>query len=113
LLRCEATPLTLLLPRFWYERSRRRIPVDSGEYAGPSCRERQCPRFRVSHREWLERGRSHFGIPIIPQQRYSTGEIVRRILRLNSSGFDLAGGTAGPAGSDDAPLTAASGLFSE
>jgi len=33
-----------------------------------------------------------FGILIIPQQRYSTGEIVRRILRLNSSGFDLAGG---------------------
>ena len=69
--------------------------------------------FASLHREWLERGRSHFGILIIPQQRYSTGEIVRRILRLNSSGFDLAGGTAGPAGSDDAPLTAASGLFSE
>jgi hypothetical protein len=48
--------------------------------------------FASLHREWLEGGRSHFGILIIPQQRYSTGEIVRRILRLNSSGFDLAGG---------------------
>jgi hypothetical protein len=48
--------------------------------------------FASLHREWLERGRSHFGILIIPQQRYSTGEIVRRILRLNSSVFDLAGG---------------------
>jgi hypothetical protein len=48
--------------------------------------------FASLHRDWLEGGRSHFGILIIPQQRYSTGEIVRRMLRLNSSGFDLAGG---------------------
>ena len=47
--------------------------------------------FAALHREWMERGRSHFGILIIPQQRYSTGEIVSRILRLNSSGFDLGG----------------------
>jgi hypothetical protein len=49
--------------------------------------------FASLHREWLERGRFHFGILIVPRQRYSTGEIVRRILRLNSSAFDLAGGS--------------------
>jgi hypothetical protein len=38
------------------------------------------------------RGRSHSGILIIPRQRYSTGEIIRRILRLTSSGFDLSSG---------------------
>jgi hypothetical protein len=48
--------------------------------------------FASLHREWLERGRSHAGILIIPQQRYSTGEIIRRILRLTSSGFDLSSG---------------------
>ena len=48
--------------------------------------------FASLHREWLERGRSHSGILIIPQQRYSTGEIIRRILRLTSSGFDLSSG---------------------
>ena len=48
--------------------------------------------FARLHSEWLERGRSHFGIPIIPQQRYSTGEIIRRMVRLALSGFDLASG---------------------
>ena len=48
--------------------------------------------FASLHREWLEHSRSHFGILIIPQQRYSTGEIVRRILRLTSSGFDTVSG---------------------
>lgn len=32
--------------------------------------------FASLHREWLERGRPRSGILIIPQQRYSTGEIV-------------------------------------
>ncbi len=48
--------------------------------------------FASLHREWLARNRSHSGILIIPQQRYSTGEIVRRMLRAASSGFDMAGG---------------------
>jgi predicted nuclease of predicted toxin-antitoxin system len=48
--------------------------------------------FASLHRAWLERGKSHSGILIIPQQRYSTGETVRRILRLASSKFDLASG---------------------
>jgi hypothetical protein len=48
--------------------------------------------FATLHREWLEQGQPHFGVLIIPQQPYSTGEIVRRMLRLASSGFDLANG---------------------
>ncbi len=48
--------------------------------------------FAALHCEWLERGRSHSGILIIPQQRYSTGEIVRRFLRLTTSGLELSGG---------------------
>jgi hypothetical protein len=42
--------------------------------------------FASLHLDWLEHGRSHSGILILPQQRYSTGEIVRRMLRLASSG---------------------------
>jgi hypothetical protein len=48
--------------------------------------------FVLLHREWLGQGRSHCGILIIPQQRYSTAEIVQRILRLTSSRFDLTDG---------------------
>ena len=48
--------------------------------------------FASLHRAWLGQGRSHFGILVIPQQRYSTGEIVRRVLRLASSGVELASG---------------------
>ncbi len=48
--------------------------------------------FAVLHREWMERGQPHFGVLIIPQQRYSTGEIVRRTLRLASAGFDSRNG---------------------
>jgi hypothetical protein len=47
--------------------------------------------FASLHRTWLEQGWSHSGILIIPQQRYSTGEIVRRILRVVSSRADFAG----------------------
>ncbi|NDJ09657.1 MAG: hypothetical protein EBY17_00480 [Acidobacteriia bacterium] len=48
--------------------------------------------FALLHRDFMERGRSHSGILIISQQRFSTGEIVRRILRLASSGIDPANG---------------------
>ena len=48
--------------------------------------------FASLHRAWAEQGRSHFGILIVPQQRFSTGEIVRRMLRLSSSRFDLTNG---------------------
>ena len=48
--------------------------------------------FAALHSEWMKQGRSHFGVLIIPQQRYSTGEIVRRMLRLTASRFDLASG---------------------
>lgn len=48
--------------------------------------------FATLHGKWVEQGRPHFGVLIIPQQRYSTGEIVRRVLRLASSRFDLASG---------------------
>ena len=48
--------------------------------------------FAYLHRKWLEQGRSHCGVLIIPQQRYSTGEVVRRVLRLVSSGLDLTSG---------------------
>lgn len=48
--------------------------------------------FVLLHREWVEQGRSHSGVLIIPQQRYPTGEIVRRMLRVASSRLDLANG---------------------
>ena len=48
--------------------------------------------FASLHGAWAEQGRSHFGILIVPQQRFSTGEIVRRMLRLSSSRFDMANG---------------------
>ena len=48
--------------------------------------------FASLHREWLEQSQSHCGVLIIPQQRYSTGEIVHGLLRVASSGIDLTGG---------------------
>jgi Domain of unknown function (DUF5615) len=48
--------------------------------------------FASQHRQWLVQERLQSGIPIIPKQRYSTGEIVRRILRVPSSRFDVASG---------------------
>ena len=48
--------------------------------------------FASLHRQWVSQDRPHAGILIIPQQRYSTGEMVRRMLRVASSGFDMAGG---------------------
>ncbi len=41
-------------------------------------------------RAWITESRKHAGI--IPQQRYSTGEIVRRMIRLTFSKVDLADG---------------------
>ena len=34
------------------------------------------------HHEWLAQGQSHAGIILVPRQRYSTGEKVRRLLEL-------------------------------
>jgi hypothetical protein len=48
--------------------------------------------FVLLHRKWLELGRPHGGVLLIQQQRYSTGEIVRRILRVASSRIDLTNG---------------------
>ena len=48
--------------------------------------------FASLHREWLMQGRSHAGLLVVPQQRYSTGEILRRMLRLASSRFELTNG---------------------
>ena len=48
--------------------------------------------FAALHREWLEQGQSHSGILIIPQQRYSTGEIVRRFVRLATARVDWKNG---------------------
>lgn len=38
--------------------------------------------FAKIHQEFLETGRSHFGIVVIPEQRYSIGEKVRRLATL-------------------------------
>lgn len=38
--------------------------------------------FARIHREYLQRGRRHFGIVIIPEQRYSVGEKIRRLAGL-------------------------------
>ena len=48
--------------------------------------------FASLHQSWADQGRAHYGVLIIPQQRYSTGEIVRRVLRLVSSKFELTNG---------------------
>ena len=48
--------------------------------------------FALLHRDWLRQGRRHAGIVLIRQQRYSTGDIVRRLLRLTSSHADETSG---------------------
>jgi hypothetical protein len=35
------------------------------------------------HRQFIESGRAHSGIVLIPQQRYSVGELLRRFRRLD------------------------------
>jgi hypothetical protein len=39
--------------------------------------------FRI-HTEWLTQGKSHRGIILAPQQQYTIGERIRRILKLMS-----------------------------
>lgn len=43
------------------------------------------PDFHRMHQRWLAAGRSHAGIILVPQQRFSIGEQLRRILRLRAS----------------------------
>jgi hypothetical protein len=38
----------------------------------------------VLHQLWISHGRTHAGIIVAPQQRYSAGEEMRRIMRLIS-----------------------------
>jgi hypothetical protein len=38
--------------------------------------------FARLHQEYLAAGRTHAGIVVIHQQRYSVGEVIRRLLRL-------------------------------
>ena len=38
--------------------------------------------YSAIHKEWMGRGAAHSGIVLAPQQRYSTGEQLRRLLRL-------------------------------
>jgi hypothetical protein len=40
--------------------------------------------FRRLHNEWICAGRHHAGIILAPQQRYSVGEQMRRIMRLSA-----------------------------
>jgi hypothetical protein len=40
--------------------------------------------FRL-HTEWISAGREHAGMILAPQQRYSVGEQLRRILRIRAS----------------------------
>lgn len=41
--------------------------------------------FWALHTQYLEQGRNHTGIILMPQQRYATGELLRRLLRLTAS----------------------------
>ncbi|MGH9610438.1 MAG: DUF5615 family PIN-like protein [Bryobacteraceae bacterium] len=41
--------------------------------------------FYALHTHWLATGRHHSGIILAPQQRYSVGEQLRRILRLRAA----------------------------
>jgi hypothetical protein len=41
--------------------------------------------FHEIHTRWLEGGRDHSGIIVAQQRRYSTGEQIRRLLRLTAS----------------------------
>jgi hypothetical protein len=39
----------------------------------------------ILHQAWISQGRFHAGIVVAPQQRYSTGEEIRRLMRLAGS----------------------------
>lgn len=43
------------------------------------------PDFHRLHRQWVAAGREHAGMILAPQQRFSVGEQLRRILRLRAS----------------------------
>lgn len=38
--------------------------------------------FGALHRRWISSGQQHYGIVLAPQQRYSIGDQLRRLLRL-------------------------------
>jgi hypothetical protein len=42
-----------------------------------------CDFYRI-HTEWVDAGRTHGGIPLSRQQRFSVGEQLRRILRIRA-----------------------------
>ena len=46
--------------------------------------------FHEIHTKWIATGRDHAGIVLAQQQRYSTGEQIRRLLRLIGSVTDEA-----------------------
>jgi hypothetical protein len=48
--------------------------------------------FAQIHRAWMSDGKVHGGVMFIPQQRYSTGEIVRRLLRAAATRKEWASG---------------------
>ncbi len=41
--------------------------------------------FYSLHAQWLQEGRSHAGMILAPQQRFSVGEQLRRLLRLRAA----------------------------
>lgn len=43
------------------------------------------PDFHRLHQQWAAAGRTHWGMILAPQQRFSVGEQLRRILRLRAS----------------------------
>lgn len=42
--------------------------------------------FMTLHTSWIQQGRAHSGILILPQQRYTTRELIRRCLRVSTAG---------------------------
>lgn len=48
--------------------------------------------FAQLHRDWVAQGKIHAGIILVPQQRYSPGEIVRRLLRASTGGAEKTSG---------------------
>ena len=51
----------------------------------------------ILHHSWISRKRAHVGIIVAPQQRYSTGEEIRRLMR--SIGAIAAEGSGTPSNS--------------
>lgn len=42
--------------------------------------------FMTLHTSWIQQGRAHSGSLILPQQRYTTRELIRRCLRVSTAG---------------------------